>query len=294
MAIFQAFNAAGIGFDMSSTSSTGWAFLQPNPYVTTDLLYDDGQTAAFDVFGSDLIDYFSVTYWSDGYDIIVDDLHYEWDGYTVLSIKDLNLETTIDDLEQNSWFVSLNAGDDAFYGNDFADLIRGGYGDDVVYGYGGDDIIFGDAGEDDLFGMSGDDDLYGGTGRDVLDGGIGSDYLSGGADSDRLTGGSGKDYFVFDTRPVRGVWDRITDFRPSDDTIMLDNAVFKKVGRDGWLSGSAFNIGTKAQDRSDRIIYNKKNGDLLYDADGTGSSSAIKFAQLKSGLQLTKSDFFIL
>jgi hypothetical protein len=42
MAVFQAFNAAGVGFNMSSTGSSGWAFIGADPSVTTDLVYDNG------------------------------------------------------------------------------------------------------------------------------------------------------------------------------------------------------------------------------------------------------------
>jgi Ca2+-binding RTX toxin-like protein len=294
MAVFQAYNAAGVGFDMSSTGSSGWAFIGADPSVTTDLVYDNGTIAEYEIYGSALVDYFTARYWSDGYTVIVDDLLYENGGYTILSIKDLDLYTTVDELQGYAWYVTLNRGHDTFYGNDYDDIIRGGSGNDIVYSYGGDDIIRGDAGTDTLYGLGGDDDLYGGAGRDVLTGGSGSDYLSGGADSDRLTGNSGKDYFVFDTRPSSRNVDRIVDFRPADDTIMLDNQIFTRIGRDGWLTSGAFATGSSARDSSDRIIYQKQTGALLYDADGVGGVAAVKFAQLNAGLTLTKADFFVL
>jgi Ca2+-binding RTX toxin-like protein len=294
MAVFQAFNAAGVGFNMSSTGSSGWAFIGADPSVTTDLDFDDGTVAGYDIYGSGLVDYFTARYWSDGYTVIVDDLVYENEGSAILSIQNLDLYTTVDELQGYAWYVTLNGGHDTFYGNDYDDIIRGGSGNDIVYSYDGDDIVHGDTGTDKLYGLWGDDDLYGGAGRDVLIGGAGSDYLSGGADSDRLTGDSGKDYFVFDARPTRSNVDRIVDFRPADDTIMLDNQVFTRVGRDGWLAGGAFTTGSGARDASDRIIYHKQSGALLYDADGIGGVAAVKFAQLNSGLTLTKADFYIL
>jgi Ca2+-binding RTX toxin-like protein len=294
MAVFQAFNAAGVGFNMSSTGSSGWAFIGADPSVTTDLDFDDGTVAGYDIYGSGLVDYFTARYWSDGYTVIVDDLVYENEGSAILSIQNLDLYTTVDELQGYAWYVTLNGGHDTFYGNDYDDIIRGGSGNDIVYSYDGDDIVHGDTGTDKLYGLWGDDDLYGGAGRDVLIGGAGSDYLSGGADSDRLTGDSGKDYFVFDARPTRSNVDQIVDFRPADDTIMLDNQVFTRVGRDGWLAGGAFTTGSGARDASDRIIYHKQSGALLYDADGIGGVAAVKFAQLNSGLTLTKADFYIL
>lgn len=294
MAVFQAFNAAGVGFNMSSTNSSGWAFIGANPSVTADLVHDDGSVAEYEVDGSALVDYFTARYWSDDYTIIIDDLLYENNGEDILSIEGLNLYTTVDELEGYAWYVTLNRGHDTFYGNDYDDIIRGGLGNDTVYSYDGDDIAHGDGGADKLYGLWGDDDLYGGAGRDILSGGAGSDYLSGGADSDQITGGSGEDYFVFNTRPSRINVDRIVDFRPVDDTIMLDNQVFTRVGRDGWLASGVFTTGTRAKDASDRVIYDKKSGALLYDADGVGGAGAVTFAQLKSGLTLTKADFFIL
>ena len=294
MAVFQAFNAAGVGFNMSSTDSSGWAFIGANPFVTTELVYDDGKVAEYEIYGSALVDYFTARYWSDGYTVIVDDLLYENGGQTILAIENLDLYTTVDALQGYAWYVTLNKGHDTFYGNDYDDIIRAGSGNDVVYSYDGDDIVYGDSGADALYGLWGDDDLYGGSGRDTLNGGAGSDYLSGGADKDQLTGGTGRDYFVFDTKPSRNNVDRIVDFRPADDTIMLDNHVFTRVGRDGWLSGAAFTTGPRARDSSDRIIYDKKSGALLYDADGIGGAAAVKFAQLKAGLSLSKADFFVL
>ncbi|SCX83914.1 calcium-binding protein [Microvirga guangxiensis] len=294
MAIFQAFNAAGVGFNMSSTSPSGWSFVGVDPFIETVNTYDDGYTAVFDVNGSDVIDQYTAWYSSNGYDIVIHDLLYENFGSDVLLIKDLNLYTNTDELDAYDWYMVLNAGHDIFYGNDYADVIRGGNGNDQIYSYGGDDILFGDAGSDKLYGGHGDDDLYGGTGRDVLNGGSGSDYLSGGLDNDTLTGGAGRDYFVFDAKPSRNNVDRITDFKPADDTIALDNRIFTKLGPDGWLSGSAFRIGKAAADSTDRIIYDKGTGALLYDADGKGGIAAIKIAQLNAGLGISKADFFVL
>jgi Ca2+-binding RTX toxin-like protein len=294
MAIFQAFNAAGIGFNMSGTSPSGWSFVSANPYIETVKTYDDGFVADFDVNGSSLVDAYSVWYWSDGYNVVIDDLLYENYGNPVLSIQNLNLHTTVYDLNAYEWYVALNTGNDTFYGNDYVDVIRGGYGNDLVYSYGGADIVFGDAGNDRLYGVGGDDDLYGGTGRDSLNGGSGSDYISGGLDIDTLAGGSGRDYFVFDAKPSASNVDTITDFTPADDTIMVDNKIFTRVGPNGWLSSAAFWTGTKAHDSSDRIIYSKATGALLYDPDGTGIAAAVKFAQLKAGLAITKYDFYVL
>nr|WP_246728546.1 M10 family metallopeptidase [Microvirga terricola] len=156
----------------------------------------------------------------------------------------------------------------------------------------------GGSGNDKLIGNNVNNVLKGGEGRDTLTGGVGNDYLSGGLDSDALTGGVGKDFFVFDTRFSdnslgRINIDKITDFNVTDDTIRLDDAIFTRLKR-GLLPASAFVIGTRAKDSSDRIIYNNKTGDLFYDTDGTGAAAPIKFAILPMYLKLTALDFEII
>lgn len=55
-----------------------------------------------------------------------------------------------------------------------------------------------------------------------------------------------------------------------------------------------FTVGDKAKDKDDYIIYNKKKGNLLYDADGSGKGSAIQFATIKKNLKMTENDFFVI
>ena len=64
--------------------------------------------------------------------------------------------------------------------------------------------------------------------------------------------------------------DTISDFSVKDDTLQLDNAVFKKLGKAGKLNKAYFTIGDKAKDKNDYIVYDKKTGILSYDADGSG------------------------
>ncbi len=158
--------------------------------------------------------------------------------------------------------------------------------------------------DDLLSGAGGNDILRGGAGKDILDGGDGNDGISGGADTDlivgglgndKLTGGLEADMFFFDTalHKTKNV-DRITDFKPTEDIIALDNAIFKKAGKVlDTLDAQRFWTGSKAQDRLDRIIYNEKTGALSYDPDGSGKAAQIKFAQLKAKLALTADDFQI-
>ncbi|WP_112663209.1 PD40 domain-containing protein [Microvirga flavescens] len=156
---------------------------------------------------------------------------------------------------------------------------------DTLEGSAGNDLLKGDAYANIVKGAAGKDKIYGGLGKDVL------------------TGGTGKDYFVFDTAVAKtknANIDTITDFSVRDDTIWLENAIFRALGKKGSLKkpakldASMFWSGSSAHDADDRIIYNKKTGALYYDADGTGAKAAIKIAILKKNLALTDNDFYVI
>jgi Ca2+-binding RTX toxin-like protein len=156
--------------------------------------------------------------------------------------------------------------------------------------------IVGTSRSNTLIGNWDDNRLYGLGGNDTIKGGGGADYLYGGAGNDVLSGGSGKDHFVFDERPNRSTNnDKITDFRSVDDTIWFDKEVFTKVGAEGALKAAAFraNLTGRAQDRSDRIVYEKDTGKLFYDADGTGGIASVHFATLTNKAAVSVKDFYI-
>ncbi len=141
--------------------------------------------------------------------------------------------------------------------------------------------------------------LRGSSRADRLVGQDGNDILYGAAGKDVLTGGAGQDVFVFDTRPNKKTnLDTITDFSVADDTIWLDNAVFKKLGKGsaskpGALKKAFFKAADKAKDKDDYLVYNKKTGILYYDADGSGSGKAVEITKLAKNLKLTAADFFV-
>lgn len=155
-----------------------------------------------------------------------------------------------------------------------------GYGNalaNAVTGNGGANLLKGDAGADTIQGVAGADRLYGGTGKDVL------------------SGGTGSDRFFFDTTlSSTSNVDRVVDFAPVDDTIILDRSIFRAIGADGTLSAAAFCLGSRAQDASDRILFDKASGSLYYDADGSGRGAAILFATVAPGTELTHADFGII
>jgi serralysin len=151
----------------------------------------------------------------------------------------------------------------------------------------------GGKGNDFLYGNAGNNVLEGRSGDDILVGGKGADRLIGGAGSDALTGGSGKDTFVFNTAIGASNIDTITDFSVKDDMIELAHTVFKSFHETGSILQAAFNIGNVATSADSLLTYNAANGDLSYDADGTGSIEATVIAHLRTNLVLTYLDFSI-
>jgi Ca2+-binding RTX toxin-like protein len=203
------------------------------------------------------------------------------------------------------------AGNDRLSGGADSDRLNGGADDDVLNGEGGIDILFGGTGNDSLFGGTendtldgglgndsvngedGSDKLFGGLGNDSMLGGAGDDTLAGGVGADVMTGGANADIFLFNTALNKKTnIDRITDFSHADDTIQLDDAIFKKAGA-STLKAAAFFQGTKAHDASDRIIYNKATGAVFYDDDGTGAHAQIQFAVLTTKPALLSNDFVV-
>ncbi|MBL8597210.1 MAG: hypothetical protein JNL14_05680, partial [Devosia sp.] len=225
-------------------------------------------------------------------------------------------------------FIWGRAGRDKLYGNEGDDTLAGGSrGDTLDGGLGRDTASYADAGAkvtanlkspsantgdakgdlyrsienlegsrfgDTLTGDNAANRLAGGAGRDKLSGGRGSDTLAGGTGHDTLTGGSGRDFFLFDTAPRSRDRDTITDFKPRQDVILLDDAVFPALSP-GVLPRAMFyaNQTGRAHDSSDRLIYEKDTGKLYYDADGTGAAARVLLATLDSRLSLTHADFLI-
>ncbi|WP_201832117.1 calcium-binding protein [Microvirga zambiensis] len=193
-------------------------------------------------------------------------------------------------------FLSGDDDNDRLYGDVGNDTLDGGAGNDLLYGGTGNNRLMGQSGNDTLYGGANAETLQGGDGNDTLYGDAGNDYLDGGAGKDTLYGGWGKDSFVFkNALNAKTNVDTIKDFNVKDDTIRLENSIFKKLGKAGKLNPDFFTIGSKAQDGNDYLIYNKKNGYLSYDADGSGTKyKAILFFKLKSGLALTDKDFYVI
>lgn len=146
--------------------------------------------------------------------------------------------------------------------------------------FGGDDLINGSAFADVLFGADGDDEVNGNKGNDILLGGLGRDMLK---------GGKGKDTFQFAEKTKKSNVDKILDFKVNKDTIALDQEIFSKIGKS--LSKKEFVIAKKAQDKNDYVVYNKKNGELMYDRNGSKKGGDQTIAELDKKLKLDHNDF---
>ncbi|MBF2002086.1 MAG: calcium-binding protein [Synechococcales cyanobacterium M58_A2018_015] len=165
-------------------------------------------------------------------------------------------------------------------GNALDNSITGNAAANLLWGGDGDDILTGEDGADQLLGEAGDDTLNGGDGNDTLTGGTGQD---------QLTGGDGQDRFLLTSRRRQDA-DTIVDFDAKDDTIGISLLAFELDGQAGKpLDPSLFRLGTRAATATDRFIYNRNTGALLFDADGAGGSAQVQIAQLANQAQLSSS-----
>ncbi|MGV8713295.1 MAG: calcium-binding protein, partial [Nitrosomonas sp.] len=133
--------------------------------------------------------------------------------------------------------------------------------------------------------------LSGLAGNDILSGGGGNDILMGGAGTNILTGGVGNDIFRFTASGNTGT---VTDYNVANDTIQLENGVFKALTATGTLPASQFRVGAQALDGNDHVIYNKTTGALIYDANGSGAGAAVQIGTLTPGLNLTNLDIVVI
>jgi Ca2+-binding RTX toxin-like protein len=129
---------------------------------------------------------------------------------------------------------------------------------------------------------------------DILNGGAGDDELNGGPGNDRLAGGPGFDAFRFD-EPLDALTnlDRINDFTPAEDEIVLFGEVFTGLSSAGAIPATAFRVGIAATEPTHRILYDPATGNVRYDEDGAGGAAAVRFATLVSLPAVTNADFVV-
>jgi serralysin len=154
-------------------------------------------------------------------------------------------------------------------------------------------FLYGLAGKDTIYGNNASDTIDGGSGNDYIDGVGGVDTLNGGLGNDTLRGLVGADKFLFNTKPNSATnRDTILDFEHLHDRILLENAIFTKLGAHG-LTAAYFHVGAQAADANDYVVYNNKTGVLSYDLNGNAAGGAVPFAVLKGLPVLTAADFLV-
>lgn len=163
--------------------------------------------------------------------------------------------------------------------------IWGGQTDDTVAGLAFDDVVHGAGGNDIVLGRRGDDTLYGDGGDDKVKGGRGDDILEGNGGRDVLVGGKGADQFVL--RNLNAA-DKIRDFKPGKDTIVLANKAFDIFGDS--LNRKEFRLAGEPA-KGPAIVYNEQTGALLL-AEGGGQRPQ-QIAQLQKHLDLSHADFLL-
>lgn len=197
------------------------------------------------------------------------------------SVTEFNEEGT--DLIQSSVSVSGLLADDA------SCAYIGSYVENITLTGSGNVNASGNALSNSLLGNQKTNTLKGLDGNDVLNGNLGNDLL---------WGGSGSDTFIFNSKLGSTNKDTIYDFNVTDDSIHLENSIFKKLTIAGTLSNDNFWIvGSRAQDANDFITFNSSTGALSYDSDGSGRIAAIQFATIDLiGLTgtLTAADFLVI
>lgn len=149
--------------------------------------------------------------------------------------------------------------------------------------------ITGNAGANLLIGLGGDDVLTGNAGDDTLVGGLGGDILSGAA---------GLDSFLFEVVPNSIDDDLVMGFVAADDVMLLSRSVFTGLSL-GALNPAAFSASQLSVTAATRIIYTQPNGPfesggrLLFDPDGSGPGTPLRFAVLDGMPAITAADFVV-
>lgn len=125
-------------------------------------------------------------------------------------------------------------------------------------------------------------------------GGAGDDTLIGNDIGNTLTGGAGRDKFLFNaTLDGANNVDTITDFVSGADKLYLNAAVFSALSSARLSQSLVSGAGITASSTAQQLLYDTATGYLSYDADGSGSTAAIRFAKLNGAPKLAASDIQI-
>lgn len=220
-----------------------------------------------------------------------------------------------------------NAQHNTLVGNEGANLLNGRTGDDVMMGRQGDDRYYVDSQGDRPVELAGEGfdvvhaqasyvllgvqdieylgaaigsdttpiSLIGNAIDNTVVGNAGDNLIGGGGGNDTLHGLKGRDTFYFLGTPGPDTADRIADFVALDDTIRLAQVSFKSLQL-GQLGTSAFKdlgLAGARVDADDRIFYDRRTGEISFDADGSGAMTAVQIATLDNRAILSAADFLV-
>lgn len=164
-------------------------------------------------------------------------------------------------------------------------------GGNLILGTNATEVILGTASNDTIYAYSGDDSVTGGNGQDYIDGGIGNDSLIGGLGNDTVLGGAGNDTVGFIT-PNDGS-DTVFGFTNGVDRISIAASGFPGFNA-GSLPANLFTT-SGFSNATQRFFFNPSTRELIYDADGNGTSSSPKTLLVapNSNSNIAASDIFV-
>ncbi len=193
-------------------------------------------------------------------------------------------------------------GDDVYYIDDLLDVVteQNNEGHDTVYSSVNIGALW-DNVEDLILtgkalnatGNDRDNLLIGTSAANTLSGLDGNDIIDGLGGNDRYIGGNGADAFRLSLAPnAKSNVKTIQDFVSGEDSIDVNAKTFKWKGDLGQLLEENFgsNETGLAETADQRFIYNETNGQLFYDADGSGKGKAVLMAVLEGSPDLLFSD----
>ena len=204
-----------------------------------------------------------------------------------------------------------DAGKDSITAGDGNDTIMGGADADMIVGGAGDDRILGDAGADNLTGGDGNDTFVFLASTDFVKAAVAGDVITdfeSGADkillgkgllptsfyaltdvlkADGVTAGTDGIYETIKlVKPLNGALAKSETIEWFRSDLTMKTTMVNGVETQTGLVDSA--SGTLKSD--DRLIYDANSGILWYDADGVGTTAAVKIVQLDGAPALTATD----
>lgn len=311
----SALNFTGNAFNQTLVGNAGNNILHGGGGI--DLLYGMGGD---DTYYTDVAATQAIEATGGGNDALYTSVSYTLQAGSEIEVLSVNshVATTAINLIGNSFNQTI-------VGNAGNNMLHGGGGTDVLIGFGGNDVYYTDVASTTVYEAAGggNDAVYSSvsytlaSGQEIevlstnltagtaainltgnefangLYGNQGDNVLDGKGGNDILVGVGGNDTFAFTTALGAGNVDAIYNFEHGGDKIALDDAIFAGLGL-GALGSGAFHTGSAAADADDRIIYNANTGQLFFDADGSGTGTAVLFATVADAVNLSASDFMVI